>query len=142
MFDDIRVGNDAGWHLDFTHSDGANVQAACLSIGAGEYHADIFAALPGGLEGGSYRFAIEGITNEHYQRLHAAWASGRGRLHVDLYLYWRDTAGGPLRSLSNLAGLADTVDALSGLPGDSARVARLTGRRFARPLGETWRKRK
>ena len=130
MFNDIRVGNDAGWHLAFTSLESTAERKDCLSIGAGDYYAEIIATLPGGLEGGTYRFVIEGITDDHYRTLHLA--SG---LRVDLYLYWRDTISSPLGYLANLAGLGDTIDSLDGVPPDSARVARLSVTTVKRRVG-------
>jgi hypothetical protein len=127
MVDDFQVGNDAGWHLVF-----GSAGTAPLTIGSGDYHADITATLPGGLDGGLYRVVIEGITDDHFRRLHAAMQAPAG-LQADLHLYWRDTAGVPTRLL-DLAGLADAVDAIGGPPPDS-RVARLSVTRVSRRVG-------
>lgn len=136
MLDDRRVGHEAGWFLNFRLQSLLDVELPCLAIGAGDYHADIQAALPGGLDGGTYRFVVEGITNEHFQRLDNAWSKGRGALLVDLYLNWRDIGGGAARYLSNLAGLGDGLDTLSGVPADSFRVARLVVCRLSRRVGQ------
>lgn len=129
-----EVGHDAGWHLRFYTAPSRLREQDELSIGAADYHAEIDATLPGGLAGGTYTFAIEGITNAHYQRLHAIWcAKPRRPLFVDLYLYWRDT-GGVLGYLANVAGLTDLVDGANPPPAD-ARVARLAVTRLARRVG-------
>jgi hypothetical protein len=126
MSDDFVVGNETGWHLAF-----ATPAAAVVAFGSGDYDAAIVAALPDGLDAGTYRFTIEGITNDHYERLHQAWSGGGGALRADLSLYWRDT-GGALRGLANLAGLDDAV---AGGPPEDALVARLAVTRLSRRAG-------
>jgi hypothetical protein len=129
------VGNDAGWHLRFFTQPISGVEKQLISVGAGDYYAAIEATSTSGLEGGTYRFNIEGITNSDYKPLHQVWnAKPRAPLFVDLYLYWRDT-GGPLGYLTSLAGLTDTVDSLSGTPDPSSRVARLIVTRLSRRVG-------
>jgi hypothetical protein len=129
-----KVGNDAGWHLAF-FTEPPGEQRLALSIGAGDYHADITATLPSGLEGGTYTFVIEGITNAHYRSLHEIWsAQPRRPLYVDLYLYWRDLDG-VFGRLASIAGLADTVDRVAGTPSVDKRVARLAVTRLSRRTG-------
>ena len=127
-----KVGNDAGWHLSFFTAAGSN---SLPSIGSSDYYASIEATLASGLEGGHYRFVIEGITNDHYGALHDVWKQkNRVPLYVDLFLYWRDTSG-PLGYLSTVAGLTGTLDSLSSQLPDSARVARLIVTRVSRQVG-------
>lgn len=129
------VGHDAGWHLAFFTEQPRGIEQSALSIGAGDYYAEISASLPAGLEGGTYSFAIEGIINRHYKALHEIWnAKPRKPLYVDLYLYWRDTVG-VLGYLASVAGLTDTVDSLSGKPSTDKRVARLVVTRLSRRVG-------
>ena len=100
------VGNDAGWQLVFfEEGEDGQIGKQVLSCGRADYYASIQASMPGGLDGGSYTFAIEGMTNEHYKLL----TPHRGRLAVKLYLYWRDTSSAAGRA-ANLAGLTDVVD--------------------------------
>ncbi|MGN6110709.1 MAG: hypothetical protein ACTHU0_36740 [Kofleriaceae bacterium] len=128
------VGQDAGWHLTF-FTEPPGVRIPKLSIGAGDYHSEISAALPAGLEGGAYSFVIEGITNAHYKVLHEIWSAKPARpLYVDLYLYWRDT-GGVLGYLASVASLTGTLDRLAGAPPDEQRVARLVVTRLSRRVG-------
>jgi hypothetical protein len=128
-----KVGHDAGWHLAFfTEPPGDRIPK--LSIGAGDYYAEISATLPAGLEGGTYSFVIEGITNAHYKVLHEVWSAKSTSLYVDLYLYWRDT-GGVLGYLASVAGLTGTLDSLAGVPPDEQRVARLVVTRLSRRVG-------
>jgi len=128
------VGNDAGWHLRF-FTQAAGEEKQLVSIGAGDYYAEIEATIPSGLEGGIYRFNIEGITNSDYKQLHQAWnQTPRRQIYVDLYLYWRDT-GGPLGYLTSIGGLTDTIDSLSGTPDPASRVARLVVTKLSRRVG-------
>ncbi len=135
-----NVGNDAGWHLWFftQAAPGDENQQPQLSVGSGDYYAEIDAILPAGLQGGSYHFNIEGITNSDYKQLHDVWNQDpkkpRVPLYVDLYLYWRDTVGS-LGYLTSVAGLSDIIDSLSGVPDPSARVARLVVTRLSRRVG-------
>jgi hypothetical protein len=100
------VGNDAGWHLVFlVEGEDGRLGEEVLSRGRADYYATILATLPGGLDGGNYTVAIEGMTNEDYKLL----TPHRGRLAVKLYLYWRDTSSAVGRAAS-LAGLTDVVD--------------------------------
>jgi hypothetical protein len=129
------VGNDAGWHLRFFTQSDPGAETSLISVGAGDYYAKIEAALPSGLEGGTYHFTIEGITNNDYKQLHQVWSkSPRVPILVDLYLYWRDV-GGPLGFLTSVAGLTDVVDSLSRTPDPSSRVARLVVTRLSRRVG-------
>lgn len=129
-----EVGHDAGWHLAFFSDASSDGRLPELSIGAGDYYAEINATLPTGLDGGTYAFVIEGITNAHYKKLHAIWTAKTKPLFVDLYLYWRDT-GGVLGYLASVAGLTDTADSLSGKPADDKRVARLIVTKLSRRVG-------
>ena len=126
VMDDFKVGNDAGWHLEFSSKAGD-----VLSIGSGDYDADIGATLPGGLDAGVYHFTIEGITNDHFSRLHRAWTNPSSPLKVGLYLYWRDTGSG-LSKLANLAGLDDALDSA---PSKDSLVAQLVVTRLSRRVG-------
>lgn len=129
------VGNDAGWHLRFFTQTAPGVETLLISIGAGDYYAKIEASLPPGLEGGTYHFTIEGITNNDYKQLHEVWSTTpRVPILADLYLYWRDVSG-PLGFLTSVAGLTDVVDSLSSTPDPSARVARLVVTRLSRRVG-------
>jgi len=123
----VAVGNNAGWHLYFF---AASEKVPVLSIGVRDYDASIEATMPANLEGGQYRFEIEGITNAHYGLLHKVWGA-KQPLYVDLYLYWRDAdedLGGLMSSGLNTSAGADT-------PSTSARVARLAVTKMSRRVG-------
>jgi hypothetical protein len=99
-----RVGAHAAWHLDFRT--GPELFAPrVLVLGSGDYFTSIEATLPAGLDGGSYQFIVEGLTNEDYARLYRAMADAE--LIVRLHLYWRD--GGVAGYFVDLAGLTDVV---------------------------------
>jgi hypothetical protein len=99
-----KVGAHAGWHLDFREGD-AEQAARVASFGSSDYHASIEAALPGGLDGGSYTFVLEGVTNEDYADLYKAMS--KKELIVRLHLYWRDA--GIAGYFVDLAGLTDVL---------------------------------
>ncbi|WP_164015762.1 hypothetical protein [Pyxidicoccus trucidator] len=128
------VGNEAGWDLKlFTEGVGAKA----LWLGSRDYHAEVEATLPGGLEGGSYSMAIEGISQAHYEQVGALMRSGQP-VYANLYLSWRDT-GSPLGMVSSLAGLtgSSATDLLS--PGQAPESQRPTAvlrvTRFSRRMG-------
>jgi hypothetical protein len=127
-----KVGNDAGWYLRFFTVDGTK-ETPKLTCDAGDYYADIQAVLPTGLEGGSYQFAIEGITNDDYQKLNDVWTH-KTPLYVDLHLYWRDTSLGPAY-LANLAGLSSLNDSAASSSGNDSLVARLIVSELKRRVG-------
>ncbi|MBZ4422790.1 hypothetical protein [Myxococcus sp. RHSTA-1-4] len=126
------VGNEAGWELRlFTEGVGAKE----LSLSSRDYHAEVEATLPGGLEGGSYSMAIEGISPAHYEQVSAMMRGGQP-VYADLSLSWRDT-GSPLGMLSSLAGLTGSPGVGSSVPGTDAQrpVAVLRVTRFSRRMG-------
>ncbi|MCH8517894.1 MAG: hypothetical protein LAT68_16450, partial [Cyclobacteriaceae bacterium] len=130
--DKVVVGNDAGWLLSFRDAD----DEVLLEIGRDDYYADITAALPSGLEGGEYRFEIEGLTDAHYADIARTSDNPERADFVDLYLFWRDTASSVTGYLKNLAGVTDL---LGGLKSDElgdflvARLAVVSATRKAGP---------
>jgi len=84
------TGNNAGWLLAFRREEANGdlsqaddpVEFSCEDV-----YGDLRATLPNGLEGGTYTFTIEGITDGDYKRLSL---SDTRPLRVRLYLYWRD----------------------------------------------------
>jgi hypothetical protein len=124
MLGKVMLGNAAGWLLTFHREgpDGAVVEnpAQDLEIGSDDYYAEIHATLPGGLEGGSYSFIIEGITDEHYGRI--SQSPDDHPKVVRLYLFWRDANASFAGYAANLAGLTDT---LGGAKSESLRDFRV-----------------
>lgn len=147
--EDIMIGNYAGWLLSF-YVDG--VEQSVLEIGSDEYHAEIEASLPSGLEGGAYKFVIEGMTDDHYRKIAQTRdddASATGGLaaalpgassarpkHVRLFLYWLDTNASVAGYVKNLAGLTDTVGEVKGKDIPQALVADLAITSVSRKAGE------
>ena len=113
-FDDILIGNSAGWRLSF-HQESVEGTALkvdpdpALDIGTDAYEAKIQATLPKGLEGGTYSFTIRGLSDKHYQQI--APDNENAPKALKLYLYWRDVNDGVLGYLQNLAGLTETLGA-------------------------------
>jgi hypothetical protein len=132
---DIAVGNDAGWALAFHSESGGKVKdKADLLLTRDQYYAEIDATLPGDLSGGSYRFTIEGLTDDD----HAKIAQTPGTDHptvVRLYLFWRDTASSVGGYVTSALGLSD----LTGGQDESdfgQQVAELAITKVSRRLGE------
>jgi hypothetical protein len=105
----VAIGNDAAWLLTF-HTGYLNFidDDPVLEIGRDDYYAEIRASLPGGLEGGSYSFMIEGLIDKHYEKI--AQGKKNAPTFVKLYLYCRDTNSSVAGYLTNLAGLTDVLD--------------------------------
>jgi len=104
--DDVIAGNVPGWALVFYGADatgGPAIDGApSLTVTDDQYHADLQATLPSGLEGGTYSFELRGVTEADYVTLRAAKA-------VRLYLFWRDVN-------STVAGyFANVLDSLTGI---------------------------
>lgn len=110
----LIVGNDAAWHLSFHMEDakGAVVEKPMIEFGRSDYFAEIQATLPSGLEGGVYRFVVEGLSDEVYGKI--AQGKKASPSVARLYLYWRDTNASAGGYLKNLAGLTDTLGAVKG----------------------------
>lgn len=128
------VGNEAGWDLKLFTLKG---EESILVRGSRDYYAEIEAALPGGLEPGSYSIAIEGITAEDYEVVRDVWARGVP-VYACLYLYWRDAQSVAARA-AGLAGLSEAriTDALGQEQRLDKRtlVAVLRITRFSRRMG-------
>lgn len=68
--DKLLIGNDAGWALTFhKETKGLVDDKAELSLSRSDYYATIEATLPAGVEGGSYTFTVEGLTDAHYGQI-------------------------------------------------------------------------
>jgi hypothetical protein len=137
MLGKVLVGNDAGWALTFAPAVAPVELAKRRTLSREDCYAEIDATLPAGLEGGSYTFTLEGLTDEQHSELQALAPSRQapGGL-IDLHLYWRDVNAGVVGYLSNLAGLSDLV----GRPSDDALrevlVASLVVTKVARRVGQ------
>lgn len=107
--DKVAIGNDAAWLLTFHTEDNLNGKPV-LEIGRDDYYAEIRASLPGGLEGGSYSFMIEGLIDKHYEKIAQGKENPLSPTIVKLYLYWRDTNSSVAGYLANAAGLTDVLD--------------------------------
>ena len=85
---EIKLGRDAGWILAFYDMtrDGYNADPFLLT--RDDYFADIQASLPAGLEGGSYTFLIEGLTDDDYRAI--AQKEDEEPRMLELYLFYRD----------------------------------------------------
>ncbi len=101
LLDKALLGNDSAWHLAFYNADGS----LAFEFGREDYHAEIQASLPGALEGGVYKFVVEGLTDEHYGKI--AQKDDKAPKFVKLFLYWRDTNSSVTGYLANLGGLTD-----------------------------------
>jgi hypothetical protein len=131
----LVVGNDAGWVLTFHKEEGGKVvEKPELELDRGDYYAEIDATLPGGLEGGSYTFVIEGLTDKHYAIIRQR---GDKRVRVvRLYLFWRDTNQSLAGLAANLGGLTDVLSATRGKADPQFLVAELAITGVKRQVGQ------
>ena len=135
----VLIGNDAGWILSFHKEStvgGATVSVSGdqpFEIGRDDYYAEISASLPNSLEGGVYRFVIEGLTDEHYKKI--VQMKGKDSLVVKLYLFWRDTNASAAGYMKNVASLTDTVGVIKSEDVQESLVAVLNILSISRKAG-------
>jgi hypothetical protein len=99
----IRIGRDAGWILSFHQiTRGGIAEDPVFEMSRDDYYAEITASLPSGLEGGSYSFVIEGMTDADYKQI--TQTAPDAPSIVRLYLYWRDLANSDLGIATNVLG--------------------------------------
>ena len=131
----LVVGNDAGFVLTFhMEEQGKVVEKPALDIYRVDYYTEIDSTLPGGLEGGSYTFVVEGLTDKHY-----AIIRQRGEKRVTvvrLYLFWRDTNQSLAGLAANLGGLTDVLNATRGKADPQFLVAELAITGVKRQVGK------
>src|SRR5437763_12823160 len=135
---EVAIGNDAGWALAFHKEVGGTIVETppVLLVGRDSYYAEIEATLPqANLTGGTYRFTIEGMTDEHYARIAQAGAASQPSV-VRLYLYWRDTSSSVGGYLASALGLNDVLSSFSAAELKPALVAELAITNVSRRLGE------
>lgn len=137
--DKARIGNDAGWVLEFYQERSGILEPHpnLRSLRVEDYYADIQAELIGcennSLRSGVYTFTIEGLIDEHYRIL--SLNNPKRPTVVKLYLYWRDTIASAGGYLSSFAGLTDLTGKLSESDLRDALVAVLSIKRVSRKAG-------
>src|SRR5438067_6294208 len=112
---EVAIGNDAGWALAFHKEVGGTIVETppVLVVGRDSYYAEIEATLPqANLSGGTYRFTIEGMTDEHYKLIAQTRAASQPSV-VRLYLYWRDTNSSVGRHLAAALGITKVLTPFS-----------------------------
>jgi len=131
LLDRIKIGNDAGWGLTFhEEKEGKVVEEPVLPLSRDDYYAEISAELPEGLEGGSYTFTVEGMTDEHYGKI--AQKGDDQPTVIRLHLFWRDTNSSIGGYVSSLAGITDRVGTRFD---EESLVAELTIKKVSRQKG-------
>lgn len=137
--DKARIGNDAGWVLEFYQERSGNLEPHpdLRFLRVDDYYADIQAELVGcennNLRSGVYTFIIEGLIDKHYGIL--SLNNPKRPTVVKLYLYWRDTIASVGGYLSSFAGLTDLTSKLSDADLQDALVAVLSIKRVSRKAG-------
>ncbi|GEM_PF-2169642 len=131
----MRAGNLAAWALVFYGElpDGSVDAETKFILTSDDYDAKtIEAALPGGLEGGTYNFVLEGVTDEHYKKIAQGRTNSPRILH--LHLWWKDvnaSLGGYLANVAGITGLLGPEE-----PPEGSLVAKLRIRKVTRQRGE------
>ncbi len=137
--DQILIGNDAGWLLEFELETARTPQGVeteiPLILSSDQYHAKINARLPHGLEGGAYTFTIDGLLDEHYRQLKAIERNPDS--FFGLYLFWRDTNTRFSSYLASLVGLTGLTHRLGHAP-ENALVAILKITGVSRKAGDRY----
>lgn len=131
MLDEVIVGNDAGWNIAFhTVNDDGEPDEQVLVVGRDDYYAAVDVTLPHGLEGGVYRFVIEGMLDDDYKKLAQKRAP-----YLELYLFWRDNNQSVGGYLANVAGVQDMLKTTNDVDPDTL-VAKLMITDIKRKKGE------
>ena len=109
------TGIDARWVLSFQREDATGALTGdAYDVSSDHYTGEIQATLPTGLEAGTYRFTIRGLTDADYAKINLAAAQ---RERVTLFLYWGD--GG---SSNPLLGYAQNLLGIGGASQPSAQL--------------------
>jgi hypothetical protein len=85
--DSYTMGNFAGWSITFFKVDGHKLGDEIFTLDSDHYNAELSARLTSGLDGGSYTFVFEGLSDEDYGKL------ATGKIAAHLFMGWRDTGG-------------------------------------------------
>jgi hypothetical protein len=103
---DVKIGNDAGWAIEFYGVDGWKIgDSPALTLRSSDYYASIEASLSDDFNGGNYSFTIEGLTDADYKSI-AKGDSGSRPIAAKLYLFWNDAISSPAAYLKNLIGIS------------------------------------
>jgi len=127
------TGIDAHWLLSFQREkpDRTPVDGTVTELSSDDYIGEIEATLPSGLQPGSYRFVIRGLSDNDYGKINL---SDDGFMRVTLYLYWADGSANPLLAYAQSAlGIGTSLPSAS-LP-QSARTAVLAVQKVERAAG-------
>lgn len=114
--DEPRAGTLAAWFLSFHAAEPGGVAPAATPakvFGFDRYHAEIAAALPDGLGGGSFSITIEGITDEDYALIRRG---DRALPFARLFLGWADTNASVSGYVASTLGLAGTLAGVGDRP--------------------------
>lgn len=127
FFSQPTVGKQAAWALVFSNNDPkGNPSGDPLTITADDYYAEIRAGLPGGLEGGSYTFVIEGLTDDHYKTI-------KGLNTVKLHLFWQEI--NPIETFLPAVSAVTSLFGGDSGPDDDSLVAVLAVTSVSRKVG-------
>lgn len=105
------VGNNPGWILTFPREENGVIvdDPDTFKTWSADYYIDLRATLASGLDGGSYEFVIEGMTDADYGKI-----AGRAGAPLRFYLYYQDTEGAVGASV--FTPVVDLVTELQGPP--------------------------
>jgi hypothetical protein len=111
-----RIGDDAGWALQFFQRIGNALNPEGYVIDSSRYYAKIEATLvsvdttgSGSFEGGTFKFTIQNLTDEDYQMIWPAVEDLRPGA-IGLSLFWRDANSDFGAMLRNAIGFPQGLD--------------------------------
>lgn len=133
LLDEVVVGNDAAWIVEFFAVDDATGEpesSGQSTFGRDDYYASVEAAMPSDLTGGRYRIVIEGMTDKHYAEI-----ADKQKPYIRLYLFWRDNNRSVAGYVANVAGVQDVLKGVSNKPDPDTLVAVLGMTKISRRKG-------
>lgn len=127
---DVRPGTVPAWAVVFFEE---RTSRPLATIGSDTYNGSVTANLPADLTGGVYQVVVEGMTDDHYRRIHNA--DIRGPVAAVIHLWWQDSPTGVLGDLARFTGLDHPLAAISPDPPPLSQVAVIRVERLWRRPG-------
>lgn len=129
------TGIDARWILSFQREDANGAPTGDpFDVACDNYTGEIQATLPSGLDPGSYKFTVRGLSDDDYRKINLADDQHQ---RVTLYLYWGDdgSTNPALAYAQNMLGIGGSSHPSASLP-DVAKVAVLAVTGVKRSAGD------
>ena len=121
------TGIDARWILSFQREDAKGALTGDpFDVACDNYTGEIQATLPNGLDPGSYRFTVRGLSDDDYSKINLA---DNQHERVTLYLYWGDdgSTNPALAYAENMLGIGGSSQPSASIPHAMVAVLAVTG---------------